>query len=86
MLTSSYLVVCPDDLVGIHGLFEEETPMVADFFTFGTPVCFVPMWRGSNWCALAVFRALLPGVSLGGPGNWSLWPSSLTERVRGCRL
>ena len=64
--------MCPDDLAGIRGLFEEETPVVADFSLLVYPFVLSPVRRGSDWCALAVFRALLPGVSLGRPGNWSL--------------
>ncbi len=77
--------MCPDDSVGGGGLFEDETPVVADFI-FGAPVRFVPVRRGSDWCALAVFRALFPGVSLGGPANLSLSSSSCTERVKACRF
>ena len=41
------------------------------------------MRRGSDWCALAVFRALFPGVSLGGPGNLSLGPPHVPSELRG---
>ncbi len=41
------------------------------------------MRRGSDWCALAVFRALFPGVSLGGPGNLSLGLPHVPSELRG---
>ena len=77
--------MCPDDSVGGGGLFEDETPVVADFI-FGTPVRFVSVRRGSDWCALAVFRALFFGVSLGGPGNWSLGLPHVLSEFKGCRF
>ncbi len=47
----------------------------------GIPVYYVPVPHGSNWCALAVFHALFPGVSLGRLGNLSL---GLLVREIGC--
>ncbi len=41
------------------------------------------MRRGSDWCALAVFHALFPGVSLGGPGNLSLGLPHVPSELRG---
>ncbi len=41
------------------------------------------MRRGSDWCALAVFRALFPRVSLGGPGNLSLGLPHVPSELRG---
>ncbi len=64
-------------------MVEEETPVVADFSLFGLPVCFVPVQCGSDWCTLAVFHALFPGVSLGGPNNLSLGLPHLLSELRG---
>ncbi len=64
-------------------MVEEETPVVADSLLFGVPVCFVPVRRGSDWCALAVFHALFPGVSVGGPGNLSLGLPHVPSKLRG---
>ncbi len=64
-------------------MVEEETPVVADSSLVGVPVCFVPVRHGSDWCALAVFRALFPEVSLGGPGNLPLGLPHVLSELRG---
>ncbi len=64
-------------------MVEEETSVVADSLLFGVPVCFVPVRRGSDWCALALFHALFPEVSLGGPGNLSLGLPHVPSELRG---
>ncbi len=64
-------------------MVEQETPVVADPLLFGVPICFVPVRCGSDWCALAVFCALFPGVSLGGPGNLSLGLPRVLSELRG---
>ncbi len=65
---------------------EEETPVVADFSLSVHPSVLSPCGVVLAGVPLAVFRALFPGVSLGGPGNRSLGLHHVLSECKGCRF